>query len=65
MKLYIVFKWINEKQRHECEGVFDTKEQAESICVDGSYGVFPCDLNQKLSDSETWPDHWYPKSPWN
>lgn len=65
MNLYVVLKWVNEKQRFEHEGVFDSISQAESICIDGSYGVFPCKLNQHLPDYNGWPGSWYPKSPWD
>lgn len=71
MKLYVVFQhtistynWRTEEYiatETEFQGVFDTKERAESICVNERYWIGVCELNEPAPDGPAvWEEAYYP-----
>lgn len=62
MELFVVGK-INRENYLEWEfiGIFDKKELAEKECLDDTYFVGPCVLNNAVHERVNWPKAYFPK----
>ena len=71
MKLYLVFQnsistydWRKDEYiatETEFQGVFDSKEKAESICINDRYWIGVAKLNEAIPDEkQEWEDSYYP-----
>lgn len=66
MELWIVGQ-INPSNflEWEFQGVFDSEEKAVSVCEDENWFIGPAKLNEcRPSESEDWPEAYYPKRKW-
>lgn len=63
MDLWIVCRSRRDRNPSwpECEGVFDSKEKAEALCIDDEYAVLPIRLNERLPDATDWPGAYWPR----
>lgn len=63
MQLYVVGKLINNKTgAWAFAGVFDDRDVAEAVCLDGRYFVGPTMLNERPPEGDSpWPDAYYPR----
>lgn len=66
MIIFIVGQFIAETDRGnvwDFQGVFDSKEKAESACIDNSYFVAQHEMNKELpKKTYYWPNIYYPKA---
>ena len=71
MKLYLVFQnsigtydWRKDEYiatEAEFQGVFDSKEKAEAICINNRYWIGVAKLNEAIPDEkQEWEDAYYP-----
>ena len=63
LTLWVVGK-ANKHDRHKWEfmGVFESRQDAETICTNDQFFVGPAKLNEKTSDDVIdWPEAYYPK----
>ena len=72
MKLYAVFQnsistydWRKDEYiatETEFQGVFDSKEKAEEICINERYWIGVCELNIPFPDEASeWDEAYYPQ----
>lgn len=61
-KLWIVGQVVkNSRIDWEFAGIFSTKEKAIEACLDLTYFIGPCVLDQKIpEESVEWPNCYYP-----
>lgn len=66
MELFVVGKHVAETtcgHVWEFQGIFESILKAEEACLNESYFVGPCELNQSIPDeSREWPGAYYPKA---